>query len=125
MRYADVSPTMRMFMGTWEGFRKLGYSAADLFCEVHPSVKLGGALGCFCVLRTQGKEFSVECGPVMTSKDFFIAEYQRVAEAVSSGQFVEADLDRIWVECEIYHRKVDFLLALEAKGFTSPKAMPN
>jgi hypothetical protein len=119
MKYEDVSPTMRAFIGTWEVLRKLGYSADDIFFQPSKSVKLGGALGAFCVLRTQGKEFSVDCGPVTSEKDAG-EEYQRVSKAVSAGEIPQEDMDRIWWESEACQRSIQLVIAIQGKGFRVP-----
>jgi hypothetical protein len=85
MRYSEISPTMRAFLGAFEAFRKMGFLSDDIYCVVSRSVRLGGALGAFAVLKTQGKEFSIDCGPVTSEKDAG-EEYQRVSKAVSAGE---------------------------------------
>lgn len=119
MKYEDITPVMRNFIGNYQGFRKLGYSADDLYCQVERSVKLGGHLGVFLVLKTQGKMFSVECGPV-ASKEETVEEYKRICGAAGLCEIPEEDLQKIWRECEVYVRKVDFVVALRNKGFLLP-----
>jgi hypothetical protein len=120
MTYDEISPTMRMFMGNFEGFRRIGFSADDLFLTVSRSVELDGAVACFCVLKTQGKEFSVLCGPIPNGDaNAFSREYAAICEAMPSG-IPQADMDRIWQESEIYEKSLEFIVALKAKGFRIP-----
>lgn len=95
MTYAEISPTMRAFLGVFEGLRKMGFRSDDIYCQSARSVELGGALAAYCTLRTQGKEFSVFAGPV-ESEAAMAAEYRAVAQAVLSHAVPQADLDRIW-----------------------------
>jgi hypothetical protein len=119
MRYSDITPSMRMFLGAFEALRKVGFAADDIYCMTSLSVKLHGALGIFCVLRAQGKEFSIDCGPV-ESEEAAQSEYQRVSTAVSTGGLDPADHDRIWRESEACQRYGHLCAALVAKGFTLP-----
>lgn len=117
MKYSEISPVMRMFMGNRSGFRAAGFSADDLYLQLSRSVELHGTLGCFCVLKTQGKEFFLLCGPV-NDESAFMREYDEVCKR--QHEISQEDADRIWQESEVYARKVDFLLALQAKGFRIP-----
>lgn len=119
MTYADISPAMRAFLGGWEGFRNMGFRSSDLFCAVRRSAQHNGHLSLFCVLKTQGKEFNLECG-LVDSVEETEAEYRRVGAAVAAGELPQADLDRIWQESEPYVKKVDFVLAVVNKGFAVP-----
>jgi len=122
MKYADITPTMRRFLGAFEAFRKLGYPSDSLFCLVSGSVALDGGLACFAVLKAQGKEFNLECGPVEDGKEF-IEEYMRVTKALNAREIPQEDLDRIWQESEPFEKKVQFTAALLFKGFVSPKRL--
>lgn len=106
-----------MFMGNREGFRRFGFSADDLFLMTARSVSLGGELACFCVLRTQGKEFSVLCGPIESEEDV-AREYASICE--KQNALSQGDADRIWEESEVCMRKVDLLMVLQGKGFRIP-----
>ena len=126
MRYRNITPLVRKFLGAFEGFRKVGFRAEDLYFVLQPSATLGGRLGGFCSLKLEGKEFSVELGPVPKTygktdeerKEILGREFKKVCEAVNQGLVPQEDLDRIWRESEIHERPGEFLLALIAKGFT-------
>ena len=122
MKYAEISSTLRAFIGAREAFRKLGYPAKDLRLMVAQSARHGRVLSAFCHLSAQGKTFTVECGPVKSEAQAK-AEYERVCEAINSGAVTQADLDRIWQESEPYRDKVGFATALSLKGFVSPKGL--
>jgi hypothetical protein len=119
MTYDDITPTMRAFLGGWEAFRKLGFRASDLFCEIAMSAQ-SGSLSCFVTLKTQNKRFSLEVGAVTDPKAFG-DEYERVCRAVNAKEVPQADLDRIWRESEAYERRVDFAAAITLKGFVLPE----
>jgi hypothetical protein len=117
LKYEDISSTMRAFLGAFEGFRKMGFRADDIYCEVAWSMRFD-VLSCFCKLITQGKTFAFEVGEVEDA-DVFAKEYTRVT--TSMREIPQADLDRIWVESEAYRERVHFAAALLAKGFDLPK----
>jgi hypothetical protein len=122
MKYADITPTMRAFIGAREAFRKLGYGAKDLSLLVARSARHGGTLSAFVFLRAQNKTFSHECGPVK-SEAAAKAEYDRVVKAINGGAVTDADLDRIYLESEPYRDKVGFATVLMLKGFVTPKGL--
>lgn len=127
MKYEEISPVMRMFLGNREGLRRFGFSADDLFLMTARSASLGnrssdrhpigGRLACFCVLRTQGKEFSILCGPIESEEDV-ANEYKRVCEA--QDKISPSDCDRIWEESEVCAKKIELLIVLTEKGFRIP-----
>lgn len=120
MRFEDIDPTLRAFIGNREAFRKLGFSSDNLYCLVAMSARFR-VLSCFVQLKAQGKTFNLECGAIPWPKDVWEAHYREVCGAINSGAISQADMDRIWVESEVYQNKVDFMLALNAKGFYVPK----
>jgi hypothetical protein len=122
VKYEEINPVLRAFMGNREGFRKLGFSADSLFCLVSGSAKLGVA-SCFVQLQAQGKTFAVECGPIEIEKGAFEAHYREVCEAINSGRVSQTDMDRIWVESEVCQHKSEFLLALLQRGIVVPKTL--
>jgi hypothetical protein len=110
---------MRQFLGTREAYRKLGFSADDIFCEVARSMLRGGVLSGFATLKTQGKSFSCELGDVV-SEDAFSEEYKRVCEAVNTHAVSENDLDRIWQESMAFNMPGSFITTLINRGFAIP-----
>ncbi len=124
MKYDDITPSMRMFIGNREGFRRIGFSADDLYCECAPSLELAGALGVYCTLKTRGKEFRVWCGPA-ESTEAVAAEYARVAKAAENKTLDTGSYERIWQESEVRARTVDLLRALMAKGIAVPQPDAN
>jgi hypothetical protein len=140
MKYADISPTMRAFLGGREAFRKLGFRSEDLYCLI--SRNRHGVLSCFVKLEAQGKEFNLEVGPLPAryygglksgnavgdntpsmSCKLFANEYKLVCDALNSGEISAEDCDRIWQESEAYQKKLDFVLAVTAKGFVLPRSL--
>jgi hypothetical protein len=83
MTYNDITPVMRGFIGGREAFRRLGFSADDLFLQIARSAT-HKVTSCFVTLRTQGKEF-----PSNTCVS---------ATAINHGEVSSTDLDRIWKE---------------------------
>lgn len=124
MTYDEISPVMRGFLGAWEAFRKLGFRADDLYCEIARSELNGGLLSCFVTLRAQRKIFHLEVGPVEGGDGkAFTAEWKRVCEAMNARRVEEKDLDRIYQESIPFRLKADFIVALSLKGFKIPKSL--
>jgi hypothetical protein len=119
MKYGDISPTMRGFIGCREGFRRLGFSADSLFLLIN---KNNGNLSCCVKLIAQHKEFLVEVGPV-DDEAAFVSEYARVCEAVNAGLLSPEDSDRIFDESIACQKRVEFCYALARKGFFFPRAL--
>lgn len=119
MTYGEISLTMRSFVGGWEAFRKLGFRSRDIYLMVSKSYQLKGAFAAFVALRTQGREFNLEVGPVSSVAEAH-AEYEVVAAAIAAGLVPQADLDRMWQESECHQRAADFVLAVHQKGFELP-----
>jgi hypothetical protein len=125
MKYAEISPAIRAYLGTWQVFRQLGFGAECLSPMTARSAKHGGVLSLFCVLETQGKHFSVELGVIekdgadnVETERRVMDEYQRVARAMSSVS--EDDLRRIMEETEAFVGKVSLMMALMNKGIVLP-----
>lgn len=121
MKYEDISPVMRAFVGTWQVFRLLGYESDNIFFMTARSARHRGVLSVFVHLEAQGKEFAVELGPTGTTEDLSQAEYQQVARALLAGEVSQVDRDRMLYECEAFVCKVDLMVALLQKGFVSPR----
>jgi hypothetical protein len=121
VKYKDIHPTLRTVLGAHEGFRKLDFPAETIFLQTGRSALRGGVLSCFAVLRTQLKEFSIECGDVPKGDESaFLRDYQRTVAAVRCGAFPQEDLDRIWQESDCHTRALAFAVALVNKGFVPP-----
>lgn len=121
MRYDDISPTLRAFIGGREAFRKMGFKADDLYCNISMSMRFR-RLMCFVQLKAQNNVFNLEVGPV-ENEAAFGEEYRRVAIALNAGEIPQEDLDRIWQESEVYQNPLGFTSALLGKGFKPPKSL--
>jgi hypothetical protein len=108
---------MRRFIGAFEAYRRLGFKADDIFFLVSESARFG-VLSAFCLLKTQGKEFATECGPV-ESQEKAAAEYA----ALAMDKLPEADLERLWDESEPRQNATLFVLAIVDKGFRIPNTV--
>ena len=121
MTYEEMHPILRAYLGTYSGFRHLGFSADDVYLSIARSARFGGRLSAFALLKTQGKEFNVELGP-MKAKD--VAKVQEQYNRMAKGEVMsEADGDRIWQESEAFQNAVDFIMAIQLKGIVPPLAV--
>ena len=127
MKYDEISPAVRAYLGTWQVFRQLGFAAECLSPMTARSAKHGGVLTLFCVLlETRGKSFSVELGAIeqegVTNEKtelLVLEEYRQVALAMPSMS--EDDLRRIMEETEAFQQKVSLMMALMTKGIVLPR----
>jgi hypothetical protein len=123
MTYDEISPTMRQALATWEAFRRLGFSAADIFSMIAKTLareedgRVVEVLAFFIALRSQGREFSITIGEIEDA-DAAEAEWARVANALPGMD--EETVRRIWFESEICGRLVALGQSLAAKGFHIP-----
>ena len=122
MSYDDVTPPLREFLGTYEVLRRLGFVPGDIFFQIAKCAQHGGKLSVFCTLKTQGKEFAIECGFVATTEDEACREYQDVTQRLIAGEVPEDDHQRMFYECEAFALKVDLIMAILKKGIRLPKA---
>jgi len=114
MRYSDIHPTFREAIGVHEGFRKLGFEASDIYVTLTED----GVM--LLVLHVQDKEFVVGAGVVEMTRDAWIGEWTRIADAVLDNSVTDEDLEKIWTDSLPYQRPVEFALAIEGKGITLP-----
>lgn len=115
LKYNDISPALRRFIGAHEAYRKAGFPADDIYCEVARSLRGGDVLSCFALLRTEGREFRIECGAI-EDESAFREEHRRTTEAVGAGEVDQETLNRIWQESEVYQNPGEFVSALVRKG---------
>lgn len=121
MTYDEIHPAMRAALGTFEMLRRLGFKSADIFFHQNanePTNPLEPRGMMFVVLKTQGKEFTIRVGLVESTYEAWVDEWQAVVAAALEHRIEEAD--RIVEESEAFRRKVDFLLAIRAKGIRIP-----
>jgi hypothetical protein len=122
MTYDEIHPTLRAAMGTFEGFRKVNFSAEDIFVELAGNHECGpNELMVFVLLRTQGKEFRVGVGRWPAGQeDRLQAEWSALCAAMNSRQVSQADMDRMWQESLPYKDRVGFVTAILDKGIAVP-----
>ena len=125
MTYDQINPVLRRVLGCFEGFRKVGFRADDLYCEPARSPGLpAGQLAVFITLKTQGQEFRIECGQWDESAvDDLRVQWRATCQAVNADEVPQADMDRIWQESVIFADSVGFVLALGRKGIRPPKTL--
>lgn len=126
----DLSPLMRGALAVWETFRRLGFSADDIYAGAARTLvenEKGGvseAIGFFVAARADGKEFSVCAGPVdsafleetvATVIEETNEEWARSALAVTT--MADEHASRIWPESLISQLSVVVIVGLRAKGF--------
>lgn len=116
MRYDDITPSMRAFLGNREMVRRLGFDADDIYMLTAQSARHGGALSLFLTIRAQGLEFNIECGTIESVKGAE-AEYQRVIDAMADGSLSDDDYFRMFEASEAYRFTAALVASLQGRGF--------
>ena len=111
MRYEDIHPAFRNCLGFFEALRKLGFKADDIYVFLHKGMA-------HVMLKTQGKQFVCEAGPIECSD--FAGEWERIGAALNTRGIPDEDLLRLYAECQAYTDSVGFMVALTAKGIVAP-----
>ncbi|MDA4133940.1 MAG: hypothetical protein OK454_12585 [Thaumarchaeota archaeon] len=122
LNYDTLSLVMKRFIGVFEGLRKLGFKADDIYLSISPSAAHKGAPYAFCQLRAQGKFYSAILGP-SKEKDWgaLQQEYKEVSTNMTS--IPQKDLDRIWQESPCHNQASEFAASLLFMGFKFPYGM--
>ena len=123
MRYEDISPSMRTFIGSYEMMRRLGFPADNLYCQIARSARRNGVLSHFLMLRTTGKDFTIECGPVTSETPD--EEYTIVLERIRNHELSDNDYFRIFQECDAYRDTYGLIESLRSRGIEVPILQPS
>lgn len=126
MKLAEIEQPFREGLATWEAFRRLGFSADDIYAgaALHPDL----LSECFAiVLRTGTREFvvTIACkgkGSIDAAGgyDAAMSRWQTIAEAVARGDVAESDLSELWATSEVAPKLSLLASAVRAKGITIP-----
>ena len=116
-KIADFDP---IYVDCWawhEAFRKLGFSADDIYVEI---AKNGSVEDCplfiFMSLISQGRKFSAAIGPVVEPESVIAQKWTALCEAFNAKQIDEGDLATAY-EARMSHLHVSIVSALMNKGF--------
>lgn len=131
MKLSEYPEPIREAWATWETFRKLGFSADDIYWEFRqtitslgpPGVPLIPGMALNVVLRAQGKVMVVTCSTFMSKEEAesLKAVAQTFHEEITS--FTEEEMMTVYHASFIWEGKVSFIAVLGQKGFIIPKAM--
>ena len=97
LTYDEIHPTIRQLLGCHEGYRKVGFPAANIFVEpaLSPGLKPDEMM-CFLTLKWRGKEFRIGCGTWNKEDwDGLHQKWVRACEAFNGNKVPQADMDRI------------------------------
>lgn len=119
MKYEEISPAMREFIGYYEALRRLGFPAGSIYCFVAPTGE-AKQLTVFAHLEYAGREFNVECGPAVGDKDAVVVEYKAICDAFANNTISTEDDKRLWLESTAYRRAGALAVALLLKGIELP-----
>ncbi len=124
MIYDEIPATLRQAVGCWEGFRKMGFSAGELYLEIGPTADDTLRIVFMTLKSRRGRIFRVGVGSWLTAQEDALAEQWRaLCAAVTGGQVSQTDLDRIWEESFVCKDKVGFAMVLVARGLTPPRGL--
>lgn len=124
VKYDEIHPVIRQLLGCHEGFRKMGFSADDLYVEPTPSTVDGQMMLHYSLKTRRGKIFRISCGYWPTADEAGLrAQWLAAIAALKSGAVSQDDLDRIWQESFICRDKIGFAAGLMAKGIVPPRGL--
>ncbi len=117
----EFSPFVREAWAVFECFRRLGFSADDIFIEVCNTVNAAPAPGLALnvILRTQGRTCTITCSTKLTelaAQDLLA----QVRKFLPVTQFPEKRLKEILYGSFVWANKVELVTMLSHKGFTFP-----
>ena len=121
MKYEEISPAMREFIGYFEAFRRLGFRSENIYCIVCAS-QATGKLAVFAHLEYAGREFNAECGPVADDKVAVATEYKAIWDAITTHTMSPEDEKRLWTESKAYKQAGALAVSLLLKGIELPLA---
>lgn len=118
MKFEDISPAMREFMGYFEALRRLGFPAESIYCLVNTST-VTNKLAVFAHLEYNSKEFNVECGPIDDAQQA-LAEYKTICNAFAADSIPIDVQRRLWEESQAYKLAGPLAVSLLLKGIELP-----
>lgn len=107
-----TDPLFREALAVHEALRRLGFSADDIYIARyrHGEVQMH--------LRTQGLEFTYDCGTTEMSPEAMLAAWE--AAAGEWNKVPPAEIDRALDESFVGQNFVNLLVILKMKGFVLP-----
>jgi hypothetical protein len=102
-------------LATHEFFRKLGFSAENIFIHLRADGML------MMVLEDQGKRFAVNLSPTKLTEIELRSQWPELVGKINGGEVPGEELDAVWVNSYIFANKVDAVATLLLKGFHCPK----
>jgi hypothetical protein len=113
-----TKPAISRLLAMHEVFRRIGFSADDIFIHRRPD----GAI--FSILVVNSKQFRIIVAPVgFDSEEQMAAEWRTVCEYVSANKPEFVDLLEVWLDdlrLNVIVNTPEMLLAIEAKGIRVP-----
>ena len=119
----DYAEPYQEALGTYEGFRRLGFSADDIYFLANgPFAEFDGKTQLCIVLRTQGKQYVVNCGRSAEKPDDIETTWRLLATACSTGN-IDVDAYKLcWQQSLVHAAPAMLVNDLVLKGFRLPKA---
>lgn len=118
LRYDEIHPAIRGALGMFEGLRKIGFQATDIYAATRDNGEEAKSI--MVVLRAQGKEHITTVGEMSVSEDDFRDIWEETCLAVNSRLVPPKDYQRIYRESLAYTNAGDLLFSLHRKGIVPP-----
>lgn len=105
-----------------EAFRRLGFSADDIYVIGQPSANNGGRPAIHSVLRTQGRELVVICGVYETEEELkeVLNKYGIFLELYNAGLMSESKMRQRYERSMVGQDRLGFVGAIQRKGIRIP-----
>lgn len=100
-------------LACFEAFRKLGYKADDIYFMLSGDEN---AYEAHMVLMAEDKKFVCDVGPMGGSSEQINTAWEEAVDWWNTT--TEENRRAVWFQSHVFKNKLDFLMALHAKGFT-------
>lgn len=117
MDLSSVPSAFKEAVGTFEAFRKLGFTPDEIKYHLNPDGNM------FVLLEAQGKSFAVAVGQVSMTVEQWKQAWSDLITAINDGSVPQQDLDAWWACCRPHIEAAAFLEALIMKGIDLPNAI--
>lgn len=116
----DLPQAMQKSWAIFGVFRRLGFSADDIFF-IPNTYEPGKGHAMLVILKAQHKTFTVTTGYVDLSEEKFVELWLTFVNQISDEK--EEDLELALERSLTSLERVDILFALDAKGFVFPRTL--
>lgn len=114
----ELEQVLNEALATFEAYRRLGFTSDEIFFTLD-------SVNIFMVLQTQGKEFTITCGPRgVLDANQITAEWNKKAEAWN-GTMTAPEREQIWISSFVASHCGSLIDGLMRKGIRLSRLKPS